>query len=112
MSPTKPPQPPNLNPTPVEPIGRTRTMALCNPGGLREVDLDVYPPHPFGEALHDTRVALDLGLREGAALLGLTPERFSALETGRAALTLEEWLTVWQLLVRAWRAKRPTGATL
>lgn len=91
---------------PVEPIGRGRTMAFVCPGGLREVECDVYPPSP-GEALRESRAAFSLGLRETAKLLELTPVELTHLERGAATLSAEEWLSVWAALAADWRRRNP-----
>lgn len=89
---------------PVEPIGRERTRAFVCPGGLREVERDVFPPSP-GEALRDTRIAFSLGLRETAKLLELTPVELSHLERGSATMSAEEWLAAWGALAAEWRSR-------
>lgn len=63
----------------VAPTGSERAFAF----GIGEHEVVVYPPHPDGEALRQARVGADLGLREAAKALGVTPAVLSGLEFGR-----------------------------
>ena len=96
---------------PVAPIGTERSMAFVNPGGPREVELDVYPPSPRGDALRNLRVGCDLGLRECARALGLSPVDVSALENGRATLSADDWCELFVAVGAAWREKNPPRST-
>lgn len=71
---------------PVAPVGTEKTAAFVCPGGLREVDVDVYPPHPRGKVLRSMRRAFDLGLREATALVGVTASELCGLERGSRSL--------------------------
>ncbi len=85
----------NLTLIPVEPIAREKTMAFVNPEGLREVEVDRYPPSPRGEALLRFRLLMDLGLRECSKMLCIHPSELSALENSRATLSDADWLRVF-----------------
>ncbi len=60
--------------------------------------VDVYPPHPKGEAIYVLRLHFDLDLRTAAKLLGLRPSDLSDIENGRASLTDAEWSHVFRAL--------------
>lgn len=96
---------------PVEPTGTHESLAFVNPpppdGCLQRVTVKDYPPSPRGEALLLTRLGLNLGLRDVAKVLGITAERASALERGRATLSADDRLRAWCELATEWRRRNP-----
>lgn len=98
---------------PVAPVGSHESLAFVNPpppdGCLQRVTVKDYPPSPRGEALRDTRLALDLGFRTAADVLGLRPSEVSALERGSATLSADDWCRVWVALAADWRRRNPPG---
>ena len=95
-----------LIPVPIAPIGTRVVRAFVDyetrPGELREVATPVYPPCPQGRLLIALRLAYDLGLRQAATVLGLSPSDLSALEHGRATLVSdEEWTRLAERLAHA-----------
>ncbi len=96
-----------VNPRPVPSLGKRETHAFVDwhdkttgemRGDFRPVSVDVYPTSPCGEALRHLRVLAGLGLRETAAMLGLSAVDLSALERGSATLTDAEWVDVFQAI--------------
>ncbi len=101
---------PPLTIIPVEPTGSHESVAFVNPPppgtcGPTQVTVQDYPPSPCGEALLLTRLGLYLGLRDVAKVLGITAERASALERGRATLSADDWLRAWCELAAEWRRR-------
>jgi hypothetical protein len=68
----------------VEPVGRQKTFAFVNPGGLEEIEMLVYPEatRESGDRLRAARVALGMGLRAASQRLGLSAVELSAVERG------------------------------
>ena len=87
---------------PVEPIGeRTARGFQCRSDGstVHEWSEPAYPPHPHGAHLRETRLRLDLGIREAATVLEIRSSELSALENGRATLADEQqWVALESLL--------------
>ena len=71
---------------PVAPTHTEKTMAFVCPGGLREVDVERYPPHPRGHVLLQMRHAFDFMLRDAVAIVGVSPSEYSGLERGSHTL--------------------------
>lgn len=96
---------------PVAPTGSHESVAFVNPppptGGLQRVTVQDYPPSPCGEALLNTRLGFDLGLRAAADVLGLRAVDLSALEHGRATLSADDWCRAWAALAADWRRRNP-----
>lgn len=92
---------------PVAPIGQHTTFAFVNPGGMREVTMQDYPPSERGAGLLHLRLGCDLGLRECARAVGLSPVDISALEHGRATLSADDWCALFVAIGAAWREKNP-----
>lgn len=85
-------------------IGRRKTTAFVTIDdrcGLREVELDVYPPSPGGEELRRRRVGADgeqhITLGVLSRHLGISPATLSGLETGSRTLAdAAEWDALFQ----------------
>jgi hypothetical protein len=87
-----------------QPIGTQQTLAFVCPGGLRPVDLPVYPPSPRGEALRALRVDLRIGLREAATAMGLSAVELGEIERG---VSVPEEEASWAWLEAALRERSP-----
>ncbi len=100
-----------LSVIPVAPTGTRAATVLANPGGLRQVNEQVYPDHPCGDALRTLRLRCDLGLREAAKVIGLPPSEVSSLERGAATLAPEQWCQVFVALAVDWERRNPHTPT-
>ena len=70
----------------------TRPATLLIGGGTREVQEQIWPASPRGEALRQARLGFGLGLREAAYAVGLTGVELSSLQTGRALMAdADDW---------------------
>jgi hypothetical protein len=89
----------------VEPIGKQRTVAFAcggGKGGLREVEMDIYPEHKRAVEFREKRVhEAGWSLREAAKKLGLSAAELSDLENGRKTLGDEDWARVEAMLIEA-----------
>jgi hypothetical protein len=86
--------------TPVAPIGKRVAHGFACGGGhaLTSWEENEYPPAPpEAEQFRVARLALDLGLRECARVLGVKPWELSDLESGRAVPT-DGWGALFKAL--------------
>lgn len=70
----------------VAPVG-TRTVEALMHGRCA---MQVYPPSPWGDAIHMARKASGIGLRDAAARVGITAAELSAIEIGCARIVEED----------------------
>lgn len=97
---------------PVQPVGSHESIAFVNPPppgtcGPSAVTVQDYPPSPCGEALRNTRLALNLRIRDVTEILGIRPSEVSSLERGSATLSAEDWCRAWAALADDWRRRNP-----
>jgi len=101
----------NLALIPVASIGTEKALAHVNRGsrhhGWGMIDTPRWPDSPEGRALRVLRLVCDLGLREAAKVLGLSPSDLSALERGSATLSPEDWNRVFVALADDWTRRNP-----
>lgn len=96
----------------VAPIGTRETVALACPGGVAvRADEAIYPPS-LRDALRTTRFAFDLGLREAAFVLKLSPSDLSRLERGEVTLSADDWCRAWQALAADWTRRNGHGGRM
>lgn len=95
----------------VDPVGTRETVVLMCLGGVLRVNEDVYPPS-LRETLRTTRLAFDLGLREAAFVLQLSPLDLSRLERGEATLSAEDWCRAWSMLAADWTRRNGHGGRM
>lgn len=86
----------------VEPIGSERRPVFVNPGGLRMLDMPIYPADAIaaGSELRDMRMFRGLSLRGMAAVLGLSVVEYGELERGRARCDRAELLAMLERSAR------------
>jgi hypothetical protein len=75
---------------PVQPIGKRRSSAFVdgpNIRGIRELEFDEYPPSAQGIVLRQTRLDRNIGIRDGARIIGLDVVDMSKLENGQWKLS-------------------------
>ncbi len=91
---------------PVASNGSTVAFAHVNRGDHPHLwgnqTLPAYPDSPEGRALRVLRLRCDLGLRDAAKVLELTPTDLSSLERGSATLDAASWCRVFVALADEW----------
>lgn len=83
----------------LKPTGRHKQWAFVNPGGLEEVEVDVFDPEyrAAGVKVREERMRLGLTLREATRKAGLkSVSDLSGLERGRATCAYAELFRRWR----------------
>jgi hypothetical protein len=91
----------------VQPVGREKSVAFVsgpNVSGFREVEMDVYPHSPRGEALRGCRMQGYLTIRDAAKRLGIRCVEYCDLERGKATLLDEDWEIALNVITKSDRS--------